>query len=195
MLANTSYNSNYLVRQVATGDEDAFRQLFYLYWDNIYSVAFTFIRSQVVAEELVQDIFLKVWIKREQLLSVDNFDNYLFIIARNHIYNELRKKTGTQPLPAETENNLSPDQQLLLKETGQIIDEAVKQLPPQQRTVFELSRYEGLDQASIASRMGVSRLTVKSHMNKALHFIRAYLSRHNILLPEILLPFVACLFS
>ena len=192
MLANASHNSDHLISQVAAGDETAFRRLFHLYWDNIYSVAFTFLKSQVVAEEIVQDVFLKIWLKRAQLPAVENFDNYLFVIARNHIYNELRKKTGNRMV--EEENSSSPEQQLLLKETGQLIDEAVRQLPRQQRTVFELSRNGGLDHASIASHMGVSRLTVKSHMTKALHSIRTYLSRHNILPLEILLPFLAGLF-
>ena len=193
MLANASYNSDHLISQVAAGDETAFRRLFHIYWDNIYSVAFTFLKSQVVAEEIVQDIFLKIWLKRAQLPAVENFDNYLFIIARNHIYNELRRKTGNR-MVEEEENSSSPEQQLLLKETGRLIDEAVRQLPRQQRTVYELSRNGGLDHASIASHMGVSRLTVKSHMTKALHSIRTYLSRHNILPLEILLPFLAGLF-
>lgn len=194
MLADAPHNSDYLIRQVATGDEPAFRKLFYLHWDNIYSVAFTFTRSQVIAEEIVQDVFLKIWLKREQLTAVDNFDNYLFIIARNHIYNQLRKKAGAVPLPEQEEHHeyhASPEQALLLKETARIVREAVQQLPQQQRLVFELSRNEGLDYASIAHRLGVSRLTVKSHMNKALHAIRAYLSRHNAQSLEILVLFLA----
>lgn len=193
MLADASHNSDCLLRQVATGDEAAFRKLFYLHWDNVYSVAFTLTRSQVIAEEIVQDVFLKIWLKREQLTAVGNFDNYLFIIARNHIYNQLRKKAGAAPLPEQEEDH-SPEQVLLLKETGQIVQEAVQQLPQQQRMVFELSRNEGLDHASIAHRLGVSRLTVKSHMNKALHAIRSHLSRHNIQFLEILVPCLAGLF-
>ncbi|HUP12886.1 MAG TPA: RNA polymerase sigma-70 factor, partial [Niastella sp.] len=182
----------YLVTLVAAGDVNAFNELFRLYWDNIYSIAFSITKSKVVAEEIVQDVFLKVWLKRDQLAEVKNFDNYLFIIARNHIYNQLRVK-AVQFTADDDEVSETPEKQLYLKETVQIITEAVKRLPKQQRTIFELSRNEGLDHAAIANRLNLSRLTVKTHMNKALHSIRGYLLRHNIvisLLPLSLLTFV-----
>ncbi|MCS3794818.1 RNA polymerase sigma factor [Niastella sp. OAS944] len=180
MLAYSSYDKAYLVTLVAAGDVNAFNELFRLYWDNIYSIAFSITRSKVVAEEIVQDVFLKVWLKREQLAEVKNFDNYLFIIARNHIYNQLRAK-AVQFSETDVEVSETPEKQLYLKETVQIITEAVKRLPKQQRVIFELSRNEGLDHAAIANRLKLSRLTVKTHMNKALHSIRGYLSRHNIM--------------
>lgn len=180
MLAYSSYDKAYLVTLVAAGDVNAFNELFRLYWDNIYSIAFSITKSKVVAEEIVQDVFLKVWLKREQLAEVKNFDNYLFIIARNHIYNQLRTK-AVQFSETDVEVSETPEKQLYLKETVQIITEAVKRLPKQQRVIFELSRNEGLDHAAIANRLKLSRLTVKTHMNKALHSIRGYLSRHNII--------------
>jgi RNA polymerase sigma-70 factor (ECF subfamily) len=166
---------------VAAGDVNAFNELFRHYWDSIYSIAFSITKSKVVAEEIVQDVFLKIWLKRDQLAEVKNFDNYLFIIARNHIYNQLRVK-AVQFTTEHAEVSETPEKQLYLKETVQIITEAVKRLPKQQRIIFELSRNEGLDHATIASRLKLSRLTVKTHINKALHFIRGYLSRHNTLL-------------
>lgn len=191
MLAYSSYDKDHLVSLVAGGDVNAFNELFRLYWDNIYSVAFSITKSKVVAEEIVQDVFLKIWLKRDQLSAVKNFDNYLFIIARNHIYNQLRAK-AVEFTSVETEVTETPEKQLYLKETVQIITEAVKRLPKQQRVIFELSRNEGLDHAAIASRLKLSRLTVKTHMNKALHSIRGYLSRHNIIF-LLLLPLPTCM--
>lgn len=180
MLAYSSYDKEHLVSLVAGGDVNAFNELFRLYWDTIYSIAFSITKSKVVAEEIVQDVFLKIWLRREQLADVKNFDNYLFIIARNHIYNQLRVK-AVQFTEENTEVWETPEKQLYLKETVQIVTEAVQRLPKQQRTIFELSRNEGLDHAAIANRLKLSRLTVKTHMNKALHSIRGYLSRHNII--------------
>ena len=192
LLANASYDSSQLVPLVAAGDETAFRRLFHLYWDNVYSVAFVFTHSQVVAEEIVQDVFLKIWLKRDRLAGVGNFDNFLFVVARNHIYNELRRKTGCTTPPSDVEDSSnSPEEQLLFKETTRLVADAVQALPRQQRLVFEMSRNEGLDYTSIARRMGISKLTVKSHMKQALHTIRGYLSRHNFLLailPELGFP-------
>ncbi|WP_336725891.1 RNA polymerase sigma factor [Paraflavisolibacter sp. H34] len=171
------------ILQVAEGNEAAFRQLFDHYWDHIYSVAFALTKSSPLAEEIVQDVFLKIWIRREQLPAIDKFDGYLFMVARNHIYNELRKKTAEQPFVDHLEQyfletSALPEQQLLLKETKQLILKAVAQLPAQQRAVYELSRNEGLDHARIAEKLGISKLTVKSHMTKALQAIRQYLEKH-----------------
>lgn len=177
MSANTLHNERELLLAMAKGDEKAFRQLFNHYWQHIYSVAFVFTKSIVLSEEIVQDVFLKVWLKRELLVPVKNFKGYLFTVARNHIYNELRKKSSERSFAKHleeyfTEISSLPEQQLFLKETQSLIDEAVAQLPSQQRTVYELSRKDGLDHSQIADKLGISKLTVKSHMNKALNMIR-----------------------
>src|SRR5262249_5656340 len=82
--AMDTYNEISLLSAVAKGDESAFRQLFDQYWDNIYGVAFTFTKSPVIAEEMAQDVFVKIWLKRAELPQVKKFGDYLFIIARNH---------------------------------------------------------------------------------------------------------------
>lgn len=177
MSATTLHNERELLLAMAKGDEKAFRQLFNHYWPHIYSVAFAFTKSIVLSEEIVQDVFLKVWLKRELLTPVKNFKGYLFTVARNHIYNELRKKSCEQAFAEYLEEyfieiSSLPEQQLFLKETQSLVDEAVAHLPVQQRTVYELSRKDGLDHSQIADKLGISKLTVKSHMNKALHVIR-----------------------
>jgi RNA polymerase sigma-70 factor (family 1) len=177
-------NENELLLLVAEGDERAFRQLFDHYWNKIYSVALTLTKSTALSEEIVQDVFLKIWLKREQLPSVEKFDSFLFIVAKNHIYNELRKKTMERPFVEHLEQHFLessalPEQIMLLKETKQLIDKAVQQLPDQQRAVFELSRNEGLDYTTIADQLGISRSTVKNHMTKALQSLRQYLNAHS----------------
>jgi RNA polymerase sigma-70 factor (ECF subfamily) len=181
--ASTLNNEKELLIEIAAGNEKAFRRLFDHYWDNIYSVAFALTKSSVLSEEIVQDVFLKIWLKRDLLASVTKFDDYLFIAARNQIYNELRKKTVEQPFVEHLEQHFLessalPEEMMLLKETKQLIDKAVEQLPAQQQAVFKLSRNEGLDHAKIAEKLGISKLTVKSHMTKALQSIRQYLQTH-----------------
>ena len=174
---------NLLLLEIAEGNEKAFRRLFDHYWRKIYSVAFVLTKSSTVSEEIVQDVFLKIWLKREQLPAIQKFDGFLFTIARNHIYNNLRSKTTELPFVEQleqcfVETSGLPDQELFLKETKQMIERAVEQLPAQQRTVFELSRNDGLDHAKIAERLAISKLTVKSHMTQALKSIRTYLQVH-----------------
>jgi len=178
-----SYDEISLLSAIAKGDETAFRQLFDHYWDNIYGVAFAFTKSSVIAEEMTQDVFVKIWLKREELPQVKKFGDYLFIIARNHIFSALRKKILEQPFADHLLNYLqetsnTPESQLLLRETEQLLLKAIEQLPPQQHLIYCLSREQGLNQEEIAAKLDISKNTVKSHMNKALHFIRDYLRIH-----------------
>jgi RNA polymerase sigma-70 factor (family 1) len=181
--ANEIYNEPALLLKVANGDEIAFRQLFEAHWDNIYGVAFAFTKSPVIAEEMVQDVFVKIWTKRQQLPEIKNFNDYLFIIARNHIFSVLRKKIYEEPFSDHLKDyfleasNL-PDQQLLYREAENLVQQAVAQLPPQQRLIYCLSRKDGLNQDEIANKLNISKNTVKSHMSKALQFIRNYLQMH-----------------
>lgn len=176
-------NENQLLKEISLGNEKSFRVLFDYYWKSIYGVAYSLTKSTELSEEIVQDVFLKIWMNREKLIAIEKIDGYLFMVARNHIYNLLRKKIMEGPWVAQLEQHFLetsslPEEQLLLKETTQAIKAAVELLPQQQRTVFELSRYEGLDHATIAAHLGISKLTVKSHMTKALQSIRLHLQSH-----------------
>lgn len=177
------YDERTLLLKTAEGDETAFKRLFESHWDNIYGVAFAFTKSAVIAEEMVQDVFVKVWTKRQNLSEVKKFNDYIFIIARNHIFTTLRKKIYEEPFSDHLKNYFKeasnlPDQQLLYRETEHLIQEAVDNLPPQQQLVYCLSRKEGLNQDEIAQKLNISKNTVKSHLTKALQFIRGYLQMH-----------------
>lgn len=174
------YNEAAFITDLAKGEEKAFRQLFEMYFDKVYKVAFMFTKSTVVAEEIAQDVFLKIWLGREKLISVRKLDSYVFIVARNHIFNVLRKKINEEPFTDQLvkyfeETAASAEQHISLKEVQSLVKKAVEQLPPQQKLIYNLSRERGLNQEEIAYTLHLSKNTVKSHMNKALHFIRRYL--------------------
>lgn len=177
MTPSLPFDEKTLLSQVAEGDEKAFRILFDRYWDNIYGVAFAFTKSSQVAEEMVQDIFLKIWTKKHLLNSIQKFDAYLFRVAKNHIYNELRRKIKEEPFTEYIINYFreigdSPEQQMIFKESQRLVTLAVEKLPPQQQLIYRLGREQGMSQEEIADKLQISKNTVKSHMNKALQSIR-----------------------
>lgn len=171
------YIEREVLLQTAKGDESAFRLLFNEHWQNIYRVAYILTKSTLTAEDMVQEIFMKLWIKREQLPKIENFRNYLFIVARNHIYDELKKKSTdilfTNHLFEYFHSTIeTPEEELLQKEAEQIIVEATERLPQQQKKVYRMSREQGMSRDEMAERLGVAPNTVRNHLAKALQMIR-----------------------
>lgn len=79
-------------KQIALGDETAFSNLYETYWDHLYSVALMLTKSETLSEDIIQEIFLRIWNKREELPAVEKPESYLFVIARNQIYNVMKQQ-------------------------------------------------------------------------------------------------------
>jgi len=176
------YIESEVLELIAKGDESAFRLLFNEHWQNIYGVAFMLTKSAPLAEDMVQELFMKLWIKREQLPKVKNFPNYLFIVVRNHIFNELKKRSTDIHFTSQLfeyfhQTKETPERNLLQKEAEQIIGEIIERLPEQQRMIYRLSREEGLSRNEMADRLGIAPNTVRNHLARALEMIRHELQR------------------
>jgi RNA polymerase sigma-70 factor (family 1) len=170
------------LERLAQGDEQAFAYIYNHYRPFIYNVANRLVRSQELSKEILQDVFMDVWRRRELLPQINNFRAYLFTMARNLIYDHLKKQVATTAIMKEfsyasTLEN-STETAMLEKQYGELLQEAVGELPPQQKQVFMMARVEGLSQEAIAEKMNLSRLTVKAHMQRALHTIRIRLEPH-----------------
>lgn len=177
------YREQEWLRQVAEGSETAFKSLFDSYWEHIYTVAICLTKSVELAEDMVQEIFLKIWIKREQLNEVKEFSDYLFIVARNHIYNALKKEHMEhrlrQPVLDWFEGQReSPEQQLLFKESSQLIRQAIGRLTPQQQAIYKMTREQGLSHEQVARELNISTNTVRNHLVNSLKIMREYLKDH-----------------
>ncbi len=170
-----------LLEKISKNDTIAFCQLFDLYSPKVNAFAVKLTHNPVIAEEIVQDVFMKIWIKRETLTNVDNISAYLFTIVRNNAFNVLKrialeekaKKILAKELPRfhqETEEGIQQ------QESQQILNQAIDRLPPQQRLVYSLCYQEGLKYEEVAQRLNISRLTVKAHMQHALRNIKSHLS-------------------
>ncbi len=181
----SAHNEDILIK-ASKGDEEAFGQLFHMYWKKIFNVALKFTKSVSVSEELTQDVFLKIWIKKSELIHIKNVEAYLYTIARNHILNELRKCAKEQQFNEYLVNYFStiddlPEDRLHTKELQTLVTKAVDLLPARQRRIYYMSRNESLTHEEIAIRLQISKHTVKSHINKALAFIKRYLVMHEVL--------------
>jgi len=169
-----------LLQAIAAGDSQAFRVLVTIFWSRVYGNTLTLVKSPQTAEEITQDIFLKIWQQKEKLAEVQSFKHYIYVVGRNQIISQLRKKVAQkEEEPGDIlEDRLVPDKQLQYKETYRFIMEGIAKLTPQQQLIFKMSRLDGMSYEEIGRKLGLSKNTVKGHMVLALNYLRIYVRDH-----------------
>jgi RNA polymerase sigma-70 factor (ECF subfamily) len=154
------------------------------------------VKDESTAEELVQDIFTKIWHKREQIDIDTNFGGYLFASGRNRVYDFFATATRNENLyerikSTATEAYSHIEEALLSRENAGILKKAIASLSPQRRRAFELCKIEGLSYKEASAIMSVSTATIKDHMAQARTSLRKYLDEHEEIILGITLS--ACL--
>jgi RNA polymerase sigma-70 factor (ECF subfamily) len=166
-----------LIKNLQKGDLAAFDTLFYFFEPRLYAFSMKLTNSTEDSKEVVQEVFLKIWEKREWIDPTKNFGSLLFTVAKNLIYNKAKHQAyafayreylslNANPLDNSTENLLN------YNELDSLILAACNQLPPVRREVFRLSRIEGLSNNEIAVKLETSTSNVKNHIYKAIIFLK-----------------------
>lgn len=205
-MSTPPHDIHLLLRRLAEGDEEAFTAVFRQFKDGVYETALHFTQSTTFSEEIVQDVFLKVWVVRSTLMTVNDFPAWIYQVAKNRSLdvlrvmarkrrNELVSNIGSewdyfpgigeprQGNPAET------------RDLQRLIDEALSKLTATQRKAFELMRVQGMSREEVGQIMGISPNTVKVHVLAATRSIRAHLITNEIILPSILAAFPVFMFG
>lgn len=179
-------NEAELLEKVAEGDEKAFASLFYGYHNQLAEFVLALTGSNELTEEIIQDVFLKVWEMRVSLTSVEQFTGWLFILSRNYTLNGIRKMNADFKKRSEYEkhmffSNVSAEfENNIPSEYFDLVKRAIEQLPGQQRRVFSLRHEEGLSYAEIAEVMNISKESVKKYLQIAFkavcNFIKSNIS-------------------
>lgn len=195
LLDINSHTEKELLRFAADGNEAAFIEMFNSYNNKLYSFLLRITKSEEESLDLVQDIFMKLWINRANLSSIDNFSSYIFRAAQNRALNSFKrsmrkysilKKNPVAPL---IDDSIEANLEFKLLETK--LSEVIKKLPPKQCLVYRLNREQGLKHEEIAQQLNLSTSTVKNHMVQALKTIKAFL-RNDMEFNEVLLLIVCC---
>lgn len=180
-----------LCLQVSSGDEQAFKQLFNTYHQQLGAYILRLTNSTELAEEIVLDVFLKLWMNRRTLWEIQNFKAYLFVVSKNHTLNALKKVIKERLLQKEPEEHYT--KQILaevdLNQYYSLLDEAIDHLPPQQQKIYLLSRHKRLKYSEIAEKLGLSHETVKKYLQIATASITTYVNA-NLAAGLIILGFV-----
>ncbi len=178
---NTSESE--LVKALSNGDIKAFNELFQLYGQRMFRFANGYLKSVSDAEELVQDVFMKIWEKRANLKENLSFKAYIFTIAFNIIRKHFVKIALDNKYLEQLVNDdtdLNTIQNIDYQSTKNLLDNLIEQLPPRRRDVFIKSRLEGLTVKEIAKELGTSPKTVENQLGEALKFIRSHMGKDDL---------------
>ena len=187
MLNTKDISEKLLVSELKNHNENAFRKLFDFYYQDIYGYSVSILKSKELAEENVQDVFLKVWLYRENLNLEQSFKSYLFTIARNQAFNLLNKAANDVLLREEIfyKSQKSYDQgdySIREADCKKLKKQAIKKLPPKRKRIFKMSRKQGKTYEEISKELGISVNTVKNQMSKALETLRLFFKEHDEIL-------------
>ena len=177
------HNEKELLRQIAQGDRVAFRVLYTAYFPFVKHYISLFEPSGSSLDDLAQDVFIRIWVKRVQLEKVESFKGFLFVVSRNVVFNFLRALKVEQKIKNLDESrevvaSNDTESELLFKQYYVIAQEAMEKLPAGRRKVLKMSIDDGLSLDEIASKLNISRSGVKKQLYAATAFVRQYLLEH-----------------
>lgn len=173
-------NERTILLAVAAGDHMAFRTVFDTFRNVVFSYAMRYLKSRDLAEEVVQDVFMKIWTGRERLSAVGNFGGYLRTVTKNQTLDYLKKIASDYVLVNHkdrewSEIDLDTENGIINKDSQFYIDRMIEKLPPQQQLVYRLCKIEGLKQKDAAEKLGLSPLTIKVHLREAVKSLKTLL--------------------
>ncbi len=192
MQEDLSYDIKLLLKQAAEDDEQAFRAVFDHYKTPFHSVAFKMTRCANVSEEIVQEVFVTLWVKRKLIAVAKRPEGYVFTILHNCIYSHFRKLAQDRRLELkmkqESEDSENQTETLLIeKESKAIIENVINQLPPQQKLIYKLAKQEGVSREEIARQLNISPNTVRNHLAAAVEYLQTHFKKG---VSDIILAFV-----
>lgn len=169
----TDSNEQFIINRIARGDKEAFSLLFNKYYGKVFRFILSLVKQKSIAEDLSQDIFVKLWANRRKLSTISSVDNYLFIMSRNRTLDFFRKASHKKECIDISEDILLS---IASKDSTERVDDqslinavrmAVNAMPPKRRDIFMMSRFDGLTNDEIATLLGLSRKTVENQLTLA----------------------------
>jgi len=173
---SSSANLKLWQQQIACeGDEKAFAELFRHFYDRLLHFCIQYVHAREAAEEIVSDVFVKIWNRRTELEKVVNLEVYLFVAVKNHSLNYLEQYSSLRISPineetgmAELTNSVDPEKRMEWKEILFRMDQEVSRLPDQCRRVFKLIKEEGFKYKDVAEILNISPRTVETQLFRAM---------------------------
>ncbi|WP_430973891.1 RNA polymerase sigma-70 factor [Sunxiuqinia rutila] len=159
------------------GDVKAFHEIFVTYSERLFEFSFSYLKDSFTAEEIVQDVFMRIWEIREDIDEDKSFKSFLYQMTVNRVFNHMKHQVVKQKYEKYILNSNysfgdSPESQLLFSELDNRIGLLLQKIPAQQRNVFKLSRIDGLSNPEIAKQLGLSIRTVENQIYRTTKFLK-----------------------
>lgn len=182
MVFQPIHNEKELLGRIAEGDRSAFKALYEWYYPVVQKYVVLFEPSREYLDELTQDIFIKIWEKRDKLEGIESFKDYLFLMVRNTVFNYFRAMKARKPTKELDDVDVAvgegSEAALLYKQYYMIVIEAMDKLPSGRQKILKMSIDQGMSLDEIAAELQISRSGVKKQLYAATAYVREYLKEH-----------------
>jgi len=177
----SSQEERELVIRLLESDNFAFEKLYYQYVERAYGFAFHFLRNSFEAEEVVQEVFTKLWENRHKIKPDLSFSGYLLTMLKNTVFNESRKKMYHRAYVSDVLKVLQTplrdlEDRITYDDLLELINKTIRNMPPKRQEIFQLCRMEGMSHKVISKSLGIAEKTVEAHMRLALRDLKAVLN-------------------
>jgi RNA polymerase sigma-70 factor (family 1) len=163
--------------------EILFSDIFREHEDKLYTLAFRLTKSDPIAKDIIQEVFLKLWEHRDSIHSIDNIGAWLYRLTENKVIDFLRKTAADDRLRRKAWNHVQQiineaEQHMAAREYNMVIQKAIDQLSPQRKLIYQLNKVDGMHYKDIAKELQLSRHTVKNQLSTAVQSVRDFISRN-----------------
>ncbi len=174
---NEKFNLNRVINELSNDNESSFEELFNYYYPRLFNFSKSFLKIEDGIDDILQEVFVKIWNKRRSIKDSATFNSYIFTITRNLLLNELRSRLNNQNIKEEVRKlSIASEYSLLEKieyqDLKEKVENVVNELPTRQKEIFVLSRTEGLSHKEIAEKLKISTKTVEYHITLAVRFLK-----------------------
>jgi RNA polymerase sigma-70 factor (ECF subfamily) len=172
-----------LLQRIALGDSEAFSVIFNRYKNKVLSFCTHILQSNILAEEVLQEVMLKLWLLGYKIEDIDHLDGWLRRVARNRSIDLLRQQKNAQLHYLENKNNIDhlsnfTEETVLLRDARRLVEEGIAALPAQQKKVYEMIEKEAHTVEEVSELLGLQVSTVNTHLKLARKSLRNFLSKH-----------------
>lgn len=175
-----------IVSRYKKGDASAFDTLYFSYSKKLYYFVMGLLKDQTIAEEIIQEVFVKLWEKRDKVNADLNFENYIFMIAYNSVRKYFRDKSLESRILANMsaitpEEINSTESIVIYNDLLSLVNEAIEKMPSQRKRVYKLSRHDGMSIQDISKKLNISKRTAENHLSRALKYLKEEIANISLL--------------